>query len=371
LAVASVGGPILYGCAEADVLDAPAPVAPVEEAGGGGYADDAASTWSDDATTLDAGRDATRDAGPDARVRADSGAPGTPCGPLGEAESQSCGLCGTQSRVCLVGDAGTDGGQRPGLWSAWGACTGEATGATTCDPSSTNLGTEACGNCGQRPIICQADCHVAQGIVCQNEPVNACHPADTTFTLAQGCSANLGRVQTCGNDCQWGAPSACQVPPPNPNSVTLAKVSGQTVSGTFALVKARTQPILDIGTCPATMGSDASPYVYVEVYNTDTKAHVVDVWTSKLTVAQDNIIAWYNSPVIPTSPSARAACTGPVNDECSTVRALTPACTGFNFAGLVDTDAPTVPAGGAIEVYIGGAAPGTAAGNFQLNVRTR
>jgi hypothetical protein len=370
LVMASAGGCLLYGCAEATDAAPEEPAAASPEAGASGYGeDDGSVARDDDARALDAGRDASRDATPDAKVRADSGAPGTPCGPVGENESQTCGLCGTQSRVCLAGDAGTDAGQKAGVWSTWGACTGEVSGPGTCDPAATNLGTQACGNCGTRPIVCQPDCRVAQGIVCQNEPVNACTPADTTFTLAQGCSANLGRSQTCGNDCQWGAPSACMAPPPNPNALTVAKTTGTTVSGTFALTKSRTQPMLDTGSCPTTIGSDASPYIYVELYNTDTKAHVVDVWSSKLTIAQDNMMAWYSGPVVP-SGSARASCSGAVNDDRSTPRALRPACTGV-FAGLVDGDAPTIPAGGAIEVYIAGINATTPAGNFQLNVRTR
>ena len=368
VAVTSAGGGLLYGCAEATVAEPDAPAASSPEADGGDYGGDDASVSSDDAGAVDAGRDAARDAAPDAKVRADSGAPGTACGPVGESEAQTCGLCGSQSRVCLVADAG--GGQKPGLWSAWGACTGEVTpGPDTCDPASPTTATQACGNCGTRPVICQPDCHIAQGIVCQNEPANACTPADTTFTLAQGCAANLGRAQTCGNDCQWGAPSACIAPPPNPNALTIAKTTGTTVSGTFALIKSRTQPMLDVGACPTTVASDSSPYIYVELHNTDTKAHIVDVWSSKLTVVQDNMMAWYPGPVIPTG-AARTACSASVNDDCSTTRALTPACTGV-FAGLVDTDAPTIPAGGAVEVYIAGINATTAAGNFQLNVRTR
>ncbi len=361
----------LYGCSAGAN-------APIDDVDATTPAGDDASVVDDDATSPDlpgaspdAGHATPKDAGPDVRFKPDTGAPGTPCGPVGQNESQTCGLCGNQTRVCLPGDGGVDGGQHPGLWSDWGACTGEATGPGVCDPSATDAGTVACGNCGHRPVVCQADCHIAQGIVCQGEPANACTPNETQFTLAQGCAANLGRAQTCGNDCTWGPPSACEAPPPNPNAVTASKTSGTTVSGTFSLASAKKMPALDTGTCPTTVGSESTPYVFVEVHNPDTKAHVVDVWTSKVTVVQDNIIAWYNTPVVPTNDTDRGACSGQVNDGCSTTRTLTPACTGTNFAGLVDGDAPTIPAGGAIEVYVAGFSGATPAGSFELNVRTR
>ncbi len=379
LALASANGMAVYGCS----AGANDPATDTEAGAGDQDAtvDNEASTGDDEggqvAETGPKADSGPKDAGLDAKLKPDVGLPGTPCNPIGQNQNNpnGCGLCGTQSRVCLQGDAGA--GIDAGVWSDWGACTNEVTTADKCDPSVADAGVEVCGNCGHRQVICQLDCHKNETLVCQGEPLNACTPGDTKFTLAQGCpNANQGRSQSCGNDCMWGPPSGCIDPPPNPNTINMSPTVNTVVSKTFALAANKTIAKLGISSCPTTIGTDITPYIYVQVNNPDSAAHSVEVWGSVASGGPviDTIMGAYGA-VVPQSPTDRQACTGAVKDTCaSTTPALSPACSG-QWAGLVGTNAVSVPAGGSVQVYMAayydGSGGETITGNFQLNVRTK
>ncbi len=96
------------------------------------------------------------------------------CHPPGSTQSQSCGNCGTQDRIC----------QANGIWGAWDSCTGEG----VCSPGAN----QGCGDCGSQ--ICQVDCIWGS---CAGEGV--CSPGAT-----KDCNGGCGQ-QTCSSSCVWGA----------------------------------------------------------------------------------------------------------------------------------------------------------------------
>jgi hypothetical protein len=372
-AFAIAQGALIYGCS----ADAGAPIEDVDAAQPTPDAttgDDAPVVVDEDTGTVDAGKKDTgsTDAKADTKLtRPDTGAPGTACSPAGAPESQECGKCGTQSRVCLggAGDAGA-------TWSQWGACTGEATGADTCDPYEADAGVEACGNCGTRVRICQPDCKLAQGIVCQGEPPNACTPGDQNFTLALGCTdPNQGRLATCQANCQYGTPGPCQAPPPNLNTMTISATAGGVATKKFTMPSAKKLARLGSGTCPAsTISTTLASYVYVEVKNPTTRAVNVSIWHTAITGGpSDTVMTAYPGGAVPsdTDANARKACIVYVNDECDST--IPTACTTFGPAGLTIDDTPPhsvpIPAGGSVTIY-NSAYSASSSGDFNLNTRT-
>ena len=108
-------------------------------------------------------------------------APQPPMGPMGPVAmsscmppgSQSCGQCGTQSRQC-----------DNGVWSPWGACTGEG----PCKPGAT----QACGTGGTQ--TCGQSCQWG-GCTCDSSQLTCGSPG----TCAQPADAHT--CGSCGNDC--------------------------------------------------------------------------------------------------------------------------------------------------------------------------
>ena len=105
-------------------------------------------------------------------------------------EERSCGMCGTQARVC---DA-------TGAWLPWGACTGEV---GECVPGVEVL--EPCELCGQRRRFCSSTCDWIPG-PCENQGV--CEPGTVRVTTAS-CPADHVRTSTCTDQCQDGSWSPC------------------------------------------------------------------------------------------------------------------------------------------------------------------
>jgi hypothetical protein len=294
---------------------------------------------------------------------------GSACDPttaLGDPQStQGCGLCGTQTRACLGG--GPDGGTF--TWAAWGVCTGAVTSADACDPTKTYSAT-ACGNCGTTPQVCGSDCHFETGFDC-DEPVGACHPADTKFVLGASCStAGQGRLYTCGSTCTFGSPSDCEVPPPNPNSLTISSTVGGSVTANFALTSTATTSKID-GTCPADIDTsdDPTPFIDIAIVNPTTRTVTVSLWDGPDGSGDlDTIMAWYPTPVFP--PPDMTACTS-ANDDCfaTTDCANTGSHSGWSSLAAGDSAPASIPAGGTITVYVGGYTA-TTTGNFTLHAKT-
>ena len=106
--------------------------------------------------------------------------PMTTMSPLGNScsgsPSQSCGLCGTQTRTCTNG-----------VWSAFGACTDEG----VCQPSATQSCTTPVG----ATETCTASCQWAS-CACANRQ-SVCPATDTCVSLY----TDVHNCGACGNDC--------------------------------------------------------------------------------------------------------------------------------------------------------------------------
>ncbi len=349
-----IGGTVLlaYGCSAAgnapiggDTTDGSTPAANYGSGGDSGSSSPAPTPKKDAGST----GGGAYDAGP---PKLPEGSPCDPSTALGDPEStQTCGLCGTQTRACL---SGADSGSY--TWAAWGVCTGEVTSADACDPSKTYTAT-TCGNCGTMQQVCGFDCHFETGFDC-TEPANACHPTDTEFVLGASCStAGQGRVYTCSPTCAFGNPGACQAPPPNPNTLTLSATVGGTVNGTFSLPATPQLPSISSAsfddTCPATVDTtDTTSGVYVAIVNSTARTINVSLWDGPAASTNyDTVMAWYNTPVFP--PPDLTAC-GFFNDDCGSASAECLNTGSFSYwSALTGTEGPSIPPGGIVQVYVG------------------
>lgn len=347
------------GAAEVDAYVAPAETGPAPGKDSGSEVKDATTK---DATTKDSSSpvDAGIDTGPVAP------APGAACTTVGETFKRGCGTCGTQEAIC----------EATKTVSAYGFCSGEVPNG--CTPGATRQA--ACGFCGTRQEICQNNCAWAAG-GCQNEVANGCTPGSTKTTTA-GC-VNQGEVKvlTCQNTCMFDAGGACG---PIPTStLAINQTVGQAASNTFSL--SPTTEVLknyDFGgfdytdTCPLTLGSTKTSYLWVKLTNPTAKAATVSVWLSKAAGGNDldTMMAWYNRSTPPPDDAARLTCNGYINDDCGGEDPCDPGNTLapglIDFTGVGDMDArPIIPANGAIVVYIGAFGANTT-GNLVVNVRT-
>jgi len=146
-----------------------------------------------DATTTDAS-----DAG-DASDAATLPPEGSPCTTANEIQTQPCGYCGTQERLCLYDS------NNKFTWGAWGYCQGQPPNA--CDPNGPpNVGA-ACGNCGKTTSQCLSNCTWDLTSTCV-EPVDACKPDSTEFKSGLSCQQG-GRAHQCDSTCAWEDWSDC------------------------------------------------------------------------------------------------------------------------------------------------------------------
>jgi hypothetical protein len=363
-----IGGTVVlaYGCSAAgnapigsDTTDGSTPAAnygDTDEAGATGTTpkkDAGGTTHSDGGGAYDAGP-------PKAPV-------GSPCdSSLGFSDpeaTESCGLCGTQTRICSVTDGGT-----MGVWDIWGSCGSEVTTADACDPSKTYTPT-TCGNCGTMQQVCGFDCHFETGFDC-TEPVGACHPTDVKFVLGASCTtAGQGRAYTCSPTCVFGSPSACEAPPPNPNTLTISSTVGSAVTANFSLTATSTTTKID-GTCPADLDTsdDPTPFIDIAIVNPTARTVTVDVWDGPSSggADMDTIMAWYPSPVFP--PADMTACTSASDDCTGTDCANTGSHTGWSALSGAGNSV-SIPPGGTITVYVGGYLSNTT-GTFTLHAKT-
>ncbi|MFO0665506.1 MAG: hypothetical protein U0174_16235 [Polyangiaceae bacterium] len=290
----------------------------------------------------DSGTDAKKDTGTDAAKDAkdsstvDSGlvgpAPGSACPTPGVIFKQTCGFCGQQEAVC----------EQNNTVSQYGPCSGEV--ANGCTPGSSRQTT--CGLCGTKNEICQNNCQWASG-QCGGEPANACTPGAIKYTTA-GCSLpNTFRKQVCENTCQYGLPAPLPCIPKD-NDLTIASAVGSQVSNEFDFSPLNDQlPRLNsITTCPSTTSASNTSYKYVEVKNPTAQTAKVEIWFDNAVggVDIDTIVTYYPGNVIPTG-AARLACSGTVNDFCSTAP-----CTS-SWSGLVGNNAATIPPNSSIMLY--------------------
>jgi hypothetical protein len=78
----------------------------------------------------------------------------------------------------------------------------------------------------------------------------------------------------------------------------------------------------------------------------------------------------YSKVPPPQSDADRKACTGSVQDSCSTSPPC-PAGNSFNWSGLVGTNAPTIAPGKSMVIYTGGYGTSSAGKPFRLGIKTK
>lgn len=329
--------------------------------GSSGDEDKTPTPTGDAGKKTDAGKPPTKtDAGNDA---APPPTEGDPCPKPNEIFKRSCGLCGTQSAVCLVPE---DGGTS--YVSPYGECSDQV-------PNGCVPGTQEevpCGDCGTLKRTCSKYCSWST-TSCQNEPPQHCTPGAVELVSA-GCPADKYRQKTCKATCTWDNISVtCSEPP---SFVLVAPTVGSTTSTIAVLRAAQTTGRLSLS-CPGAniLSSPVTPYAYVEVRNPNPKAVTVSIFNSQATPSSpviDTVMAAYEGATIPSTDAQRKNCIKGVADDGDTV------LTGdSNFASLDGTaGAVTIPAGGSVQVYFAAyyaydaSTPTKSTGMLKLNVKT-
>jgi hypothetical protein len=331
----------------------------------GGSSSSSSSSSSSGSSGQDSGKDTGSDAksdakdsavsdATDAKVEAEAGPtapnPGDPCTTPGAIFNRTCGFCGSQQAVCEATKTVSD----------YSFCTGEVAGG--CTPGSTRM--SDCGKCGKRNEVCQNNCTWAAG-ACTGEPPSACTPGEDKYITA-GCTVpSTFRKQTCMTNCQFGAPSPlpCFDFPPD---VTIA-----TTVGGIADYAGNLSPLTDkiarlnTGSCPTTLSTSLTTYNYTVVKNTTAQTAQVEIYYTAPAGGTDidTITTVYPVPP-PKSDAERMACTGKINDFCSTAPCTT------SWSGLVGADAPSIPPGASIVVYTA-AYFTTDTGPFVMHLKTK
>jgi len=109
----------------------------------------------------------------------------------GTIESQTCGKCGTRSRLC----------DSTKTWLDYGICSGEI-GA--CVPGGAD--TVACGRCGTRPRTCDSTCAWVPG-ACTGE--KGCAAGSVEVQTGTCLDSTKSKKRTCSDICEWSDWSDC------------------------------------------------------------------------------------------------------------------------------------------------------------------
>lgn len=310
----------------------------------------------------DAGKaDASKDAGP---PPPDEGAA---CLTPNQIFKRTCGLCGSQEAVCLVGD---DGGANK--VSPYGDCTNEIAGG--CHPGETE--DVACGNCGTQKRTCSNSCTWTT-TQCTGQPTQSCTPGSVEL-ISAGCAADVYRQKSCKADCTWDNVSAtCSAPPSFvivPPTVGSVSSTVTALSSANVTMRGPTSGICPLTSWPSTsLPPPATPYAYIEVRNTQSKTVKVSIYNSQATGGPviDTVMVAYDGTSAPTTEAARKNCKGSANDFGDT------ALTGdSDFAALSGTNAVTIAPSSSVMVYFASydaysaANPSATTGKIKLNVKT-
>jgi hypothetical protein len=331
-----------------------------------------------DTGAMDAGTDADNDGGTVTDAGSDAGDAGLPpvgsaCNVPNQVQSQPCGICGTQYRACL---AGGDGGY---VWGPWGFCQNEVVGG--CDPKLSYPDID-CNLCGKRKAVCLPNCTFDQTQQCQ-EPMNACIPGDTKFVLGLSCEAG-GREAVCGNNCQLGNFGACI---PQPSGLFIPTTVGQIATTAIQLTDSHGRLATSTTTaCPLSTSFPTSTqvsYTYTKITNGTNQTALVSIWQgyalgSSSTV--DTMIAIYRSASPPSDndPAARRACSGSVEDGCTTqfsyqvgFYTLNACPTSLSFGGLMSAQGKGVSLAPGESIWVlSERYSGTTVTDMTLSVRT-
>jgi hypothetical protein len=402
LCAVALASPLALGCSSSgeetipgDTPDTGAPVADTGAPVDTGAADTGsapADAGVQDATIADAATDAATDAGladatiPDATVAdaaldaaLDAGAvdAGRTCATANDFEERSCGVCGTQSRLCRrQSDGGLD-------WATWSFCNGQLDGG--CAPGTEPDGGIACGNrCGRQRAVCQTDCTYAFGS-CVPAPNAVCDKGGSVWEQADaGCTdPTEGRRRSCLDDCTWGTWSGCEpyyvlrdggltasADLVITNDTRLSVVRTFAASATLPRLPA---PFSGYTACPMgdTFSSTSTPWVSVTVGNATATPRTVSLWASSVTTdggtsaSVDTVSAVYPTATFPTTEADRRACVGGTNDGCPSGN--TEGCAS-PWSGHVGTNAVVIPSG-AVYTFVVQAYSSTSTGTVQLNAK--
>jgi len=321
----------------------------------------------------------------EAVAEADAGRPpeGSPCTIAadggGQVQAQSCGYCGTQSRLCAdsTGSGAT-------TWEAWGFCMDEVYGG--CIPGS--QGTAVCGKCGTQATQCSAACKWTNTGACTNEGV--CWPGDIDFYLGLSCYVGDGRQRECDNTCLWNAFGKCETPP---TSLTISDTIGGRVAERFTASPTPSLAYIYDGNFNSSpqykcqsgymyLGSTEYPYAYVEVKNPDPiNTATVSLWVYPATGSwwsgANMYITTYATKPLDTDTSARETTCSWMVDTCYDTTIDPTACVSNTYpnyyGGLVKGEgrAITIKPNSSIWVYTYNQnEPPEAAGDFMLGVKT-
>jgi len=143
--------------------------------------DTATAADSADASDADSASDVSLDAATEAGTSCKSGA----------VQEESCGKCGTRSRLC-----------DSSKWLEWSGCFGE-TG--TCVPAEKRA--VPCGRCGTRNQTCSATCEW-DSEACTGE--GACVPGSTETSYGACLDTTKVKTRTCSDVCAWTTWSDCK-----------------------------------------------------------------------------------------------------------------------------------------------------------------
>ena len=313
---------------------------------------------------VDAGKDAAKDAAKDAGFDAGTPAPnpGDACKTLDELFTRACGICGTQSALCLAKPDGT-----PGVVSIYSPCASEV--ANGCLPGATE--NEACGNCGTRPRTCTQYCAWSTG-ACAGEPVSSCTPTSVDYTSAGCPTVGTVRTRACSGTCSWtNFTPTCD---PLDFKLVVAATPGDTVSAIYPLRATIAAKRLS-GTCPNGSFSTTTnhPYVYVELVNPTENALTLSAWNTAASSSGptiDTLMTWYTGNAKPADDASRKACAKGMIDACPSGLP----CGDSKWAGITGANAVTLPPFGSALLFFGSyfAAGGSSAseGPVKLVVRT-
>ena len=352
----------VVGCTasgDADAVDDTTPVEPAESgstlpsgsSGNNGVEDAGKADAKKDATTKDS---APPDAGPPPPVA------GTACTTVDEIRNKSCGVCGTQSTICL--DDGT--GKK---WQTYSPCGQELAGG--CLPGT--VIDEPCGNCGTQKKTCTQYCAFTTA-ACTGQPANSCVPGSVDLQNASCATFDVFHQRTCSATCTTGSFSAACTPPPT--VVEVGPTPGS-ISSTIAIItNGQTLPRVSGTSCPAAtfLATTITPYVYLQVHNPLAKSATVAIYNSLAPggAVVKTVMAAYDGAVAPTDEATRKVCL-----KASTFGTV--ALTGDSkFASMDGTKAITIAPGATVSVYVGAytaydaTKPAETTGAVKLNVAT-
>jgi hypothetical protein len=296
-----------------------------------------------------------------------------------QVDTQPCGRCGMQRRLCYTESLG-----EKLIWGPWGECIGELPVDHGCDPGSTSA--QPCGLCGTRRLICQQDCSWSAG-ACE-QPLSAeCLPGDHEFVEALSCRRG-GRGRMCRPDCSFENFGECTDGPtktaclPNIEVALPQDSAGQLLTELRRIDAYPTRNGLQIGSCPAGLGSVRARHDAIVLHNSSPIATVrVSVWTGPTALSpadlQTRMWSYRDNVACPVPDELWESCATRVVETCDEFTAGAPFACRAGWAGLVDERSGASGADNRIEigpensavVIVAGRRPSDF-GSYQLFVRT-